>query len=73
LLYVRGKPREALAVARENWQAEQREPRDARILLEAALAAGDRVAAAPALQWLDNSRHEDALLRDLAARLGRLK
>ena len=73
LLYVRGKPREALAVARENWQAEQREPRDARILLEAALAAGDRAAAAPALQWLDSSRHEDALLRDLAARLGKLK
>jgi hypothetical protein len=73
LLFVQGKAREALAVARENWQAEQREPRDARILLEAALAAGDAAAAAPALQWLERSGHEDALLRDLAARLGRLK
>lgn len=69
LLHVQGKPREALAVATENWQSEQREPRDARILLEAALAAGDPAAAAPALQWLSRSGHEDAALRQLASRL----
>ena len=34
-------PRAALALARENWNV-QREPRDARVLLEAALAASDR-------------------------------
>ncbi|MCX7153733.1 MAG: hypothetical protein NT115_14810 [Proteobacteria bacterium] len=72
LLHVQGKPREALAVARENWRAEQREPRDARILLEAALAAGDAAGAAPALQWLSESAHEDPLLRQLAGRLEKL-
>jgi hypothetical protein len=70
LLHVLNKPREALAVARENWQSEQREPRDARILLEAAIANADAAAAAPALQWLERSGHEDALLRQLASRLG---
>ncbi len=61
-------PRAALAAAAENWKS-QREPRDARALLEAALAAGDRAAAAPALRWLADSGYEDARLHELAARL----
>jgi tetratricopeptide (TPR) repeat protein len=45
------RPAEAVALARANW-ATQREPADARILLEAALAAKDPPAAQPVLDWL---------------------
>ena len=41
----------ALRLAAENYRS-QREPRDARILLEAALAAKQYAAAQPALDWL---------------------
>jgi len=68
LLELKGDPKAALAAAAENWKS-QREPRDARVLLEAALAAGERKAAAPALRWLDESGFEDARLRRLAAQL----
>jgi Tfp pilus assembly protein PilF len=60
-------PRTALRLARSNF-ASQREPRDARILLEAALAAGEPEAAAPALLWLERTRLEDVALRRLAER-----
>lgn len=52
----------ALKLAAENWKA-QREPRDASILLEAALAARDPRAALPVLDWLRQSGFEDAGLR----------
>ena len=68
LLDLKGDAKGALAAARENWKT-QREPRDAGMLLEAALAAGERKAAAPALRWLEESGFEDARLRRLAARL----
>ena len=68
LLDLKGDPKAALAAASENWKS-QREPRDAAVLLEAALAAGERKAAAPVLRWLDDSGFEDARLRRLAARL----
>ena len=68
LLDLKGDPKAALAAASENWKS-QREPRDAAVLLESALAAGDRKAAAPALRWLDESGFEDARLRRLAAQL----
>ena len=58
----------ALKLAGENW-AEQREAADARVLLEAALAARDRRAAAPVLKWLDDNRFEDVRLRPLAERV----
>ncbi len=58
----------ALALAQENWQA-QREPADARILLEAALAAHQLQGAAAALQWIEQTRIEDPALRALAARI----
>jgi len=67
-LYLLGQPSRALALARANW-ALQREPRDARVLLEAALAANDPAAAQPALDWLARSAYEDSHLRRLAARL----
>ena len=68
LLELKGDARGALAAAAENWKS-QREPRDAAVLLEAALAAGDRKAAAPVLRWLEQSGLEDARLRRLAAKL----
>jgi hypothetical protein len=64
-LHVLGEPRAALRLARANW-AQQREPRDTRILLEAALAAGRPAAARPALSMLERTSIEDAELRRLA-------
>jgi len=68
LLDLKGDTRAALAAASENYRS-QREPRDAQILIEAALAARDPVAAAPALAWLESSGFESEKLRALAARL----
>lgn len=67
-LAVQGQPQRALALARENY-ALQREPADARILLEAALAAKQPTAAAPALQWLTDSGIESVPLQALARKL----
>jgi Tfp pilus assembly protein PilF len=67
-LLVQGQSQRALALARENY-ALQREPADARILLEAALAARQPAAAAPALQWLADSGIESAVLQALARKL----
>ncbi len=58
----------ALALAARNYQT-QKEPRDAEILMLAALAAGQARAAQPALQWLHTSRHEDPALGKLAEQL----
>ena len=67
-LALRGDVPLALRLARENW-AEQKEPADARTLLEAALAARDKAAAAPVLQWLADSGLESVQLRALADRV----
>jgi hypothetical protein len=72
LLELRGDARAALAAASENWKS-QREPRDAGILLEAALAAREPAAAAPAIEWLEASRFENRRYRELAARIKALK
>ena len=55
----------ALPLAQTNW-AVQREPADARILLESALAARNRAAAQPVLDWMNANRVEDFQLRQLA-------
>lgn len=68
LLELKGDVPGALAAAAENWKS-QREPRDAAVLLAAALAAGDRQAARPGLRWLEESGFESARLRRLAAQL----
>jgi hypothetical protein len=59
-----------LSLAKENWTL-QREPRDARVLLEAALATNDPAAARPALDWLASSGYEDPYLRRLGAQVRR--
>lgn len=71
-LTLLGNKEKALALAQENWKL-QREPRDARILLEAALAMKDPTAAQGALDWLERSGHEDPGLRESARRLKALK
>ncbi len=71
-LYLLGEKEKALALAQENWKL-QREPRDARILLEAALAMKDPAAAQGALEWLERSGHEDPGLRQTAQKLKALK
>lgn len=68
LLHLKGDARAALAAASENYRT-QREPRDAQVLIDAALAARDPAAAAPALQWLDSTGFEGARIRAAAARL----
>jgi len=67
-LSVEGNKTRALELAVANW-AIQREPYDARILLEAAVAAGRRDAAKPVLDWLAQSKHEDPMLAALAQKL----
>jgi tetratricopeptide (TPR) repeat protein len=67
-LDLEGNAPAALALARANWDV-QREPWDVRILLAAALAAGDPAAAAPALAFLDEHHLEDPRIRALAAQL----
>lgn len=71
-LQIRHDASQALALAQENWKV-QKEPRDARILLEAAIAAKSPSAAAPVVQWLRESRIEDTRLRDLAKELGEVR
>jgi len=67
-LRLRGDPEQALRLAAENYRV-QREPRDARILLEAAIAAQDAAAAQPVRDWLRSSGFEDARLQRLGQEL----
>jgi Tfp pilus assembly protein PilF len=61
-------PAKALAAATSNYTV-QKEPRDAEILMRAALAAKQAKAAQPALDWLRTSRYEDPTFDKLAAQL----
>ena len=70
-LHLAGDAAAALAVAAANYRV-QREPRDARVLLEAAIAAKDNGAAQPVRDWLQSSGFEDAHLRELGAASARL-
>ena len=60
----------ALSWALENWN-EQREPADARLLAEAALAAGDRASLDTLRQWREQTGYEDVRLDRILARDGR--
>ena len=68
MLELLGAPVAALALARANWEV-QREPADARLLLEAAAAAGDAGAVRPVLEHLDRTHLEDVKLAELRGRL----
>jgi Tfp pilus assembly protein PilF len=69
-LHVLRAPHDALRLAQENWSV-HREPWDARIYLEAALAAGNSGAARPVLDWLRDNRVQDARLSALAQQAAR--
>jgi tetratricopeptide (TPR) repeat protein len=56
----------ALSLAQTNW-AIQKEPWDARLLLESALAVGSLNAAKPAIDWLHTNHVEDIRLQQLVA------
>ena len=58
----------ALPLAQANWSV-QREPADARILLECALADKNPAAAQPVLDWLSINHVEDVRLRQLAKQI----
>lgn len=58
----------ALPLAQANWNV-QREPADARILLESALAAGNGSAAQPVLDWMKSTRVQDFHLQQLAKQI----
>jgi Flp pilus assembly protein TadD len=72
LALVRGESARALALALESWSL-QREPWDARLVLEAAVAVGanaaQRKAAAPVLTWLRRTQFRAPRLSVLAATL----
>lgn len=68
-LAVLGDAGRALVLAQQNY-ALQREPADARVLLEAAIAARKPEAAAPVQQWMTSNRVESV---ELAALIERLK
>ena len=67
-LRLRHNPARALQLASDNW-ATQREPIDARLLLEAAPAAGKPEAAQPVLDWMAKTGVDDVALKQLAAAL----
>ena len=67
-LDIEGKPAEALALAKRNYEV-QKEPRDAEILLRAAAAARQTDAARPALEWLRESHYQDPHIEQLAGAL----
>jgi len=58
-------PTRALALAKDDW-ANQRAPEDARIFLQAAIAAGKPAAAQSALAYVKRTHVEDPFLRELA-------
>ncbi|MBC7954475.1 MAG: hypothetical protein H7Y33_01225 [Cytophagales bacterium] len=67
-LAVLGEAPRALALAGKNY-AVQREPADARVLLEATLAAKQPAAAEPVLLWMASSRIESVALQSLVRQL----
>lgn len=63
-LHLLHQPHQALQLAEDNWKV-QREPWDARIMLEAARASGNHKAAQPVIEWLKTVKIEDRLIRQL--------
>jgi Tfp pilus assembly protein PilF len=67
-LYLQHDPPAALHMAQRNWEV-QRAPWDARVFLEAAEAAGQPRAAAPALAFLQKTKLQDPVIESVARRL----
>jgi tetratricopeptide (TPR) repeat protein len=67
-LLLQHDPQAALDMGLRNW-AVQRAPWDARVVLEAALAAGQPQAAAPVLDFLQSTHLEDPVIEPLAEKL----
>jgi hypothetical protein len=67
-LDIEGNPAKATLLASRNYEV-QKEPRDADILMRAALAANQARLAQPALDWLRSSRYEDPVMNQLATQL----
>lgn len=67
-LDIEANPHKALDLATRNYQ-DQKEPRDAEILMRAALAARQPRAAVPALDWFRTNNYEDPALAAVAQRL----
>ena len=61
-----------MRLAQSNWKI-QREPRDARVLLEAAVALRQPEAAQPVLDWMGQTHIEDWFLRRLADQLAAMR
>ena len=72
VLAVQGQPERALQLALANYQ-QQKEVADARIVLEAAVAARQRARAEPVLRWMAESGVESPALRSLATQLEAMK
>ncbi len=64
-LRIRNDPAQALKLAVQNWE-KQREPIDARIFVDAALAAKDPQKASPVLAWMQDTGIDDPALRSRA-------
>jgi tetratricopeptide (TPR) repeat protein len=67
-LYLQHDPQAALDMAERNWEV-QRAPWDARVFLEAAQAARQPQAAAPALAFLRKTKLQDPIIEPLAQRI----
>ena len=67
-LDIEGNAAKALALATKNYTL-QKEPRDAQVLMRAALAAKRPKDAQPALDWLRSSGYQDTSMSQLAAQL----
>ena len=67
-LHAQHDPQTALDLAEQNWKV-QRAPWDARVFLEAALAANRPKAALPVLEFLDRTKLEDPIIKPLAGEL----
>jgi hypothetical protein len=67
-LQLQHDPHTALDMALRNWQV-QRAPWDARVVLEAALAAKQPYAATPVLEFLKKTQLEDPILEPLEREL----
>lgn len=68
LLHVRHEPKEALALAKQDWIV-QRSPKDVRVYLEAAIANHDAGAAGPVLAFISRTHLRDVIIDPLVIQL----